>query len=201
MGQAEGVVDLLALLARIRSQRTNMVDNKNQYETAHRVLLELNTLPGSELPVQNFHAAIRSIQELGILGQQFWELNEVCKRDMPESYDLSWPQEKNRFPDIVPAGEMAPHHPELLIRVWNEMQTVPETVVLACHDGATASGLMVSAALMLEHLQATRRIDVVSAVRRARRTRPQFVCSLAQFEFLHSVMLAQVESMDTYVNI
>ncbi|KAF4528939.1 hypothetical protein B566_EDAN017077 [Ephemera danica] len=95
------------------------------------------------------------------------------------------------------AGEMAPHHPELLIRVWNEMQPVPETVILACHDGATASGLMVSAALMLEHLQATRRIDVVSAVRRARRTRPQFV----QFEFLHSVMLAQVESMDTYVNI
>ncbi|KAF4528285.1 hypothetical protein B566_EDAN011184 [Ephemera danica] len=70
-----------------------------------------------------------------------------------------------------------------------------------CSDGATASGLMVSAALMLEHLHAARIVDVASAVRRARRTRPQFIASLTQYEFLHTVALAEIENVDAYVNV
>ncbi|KAF4523533.1 hypothetical protein B566_EDAN013076 [Ephemera danica] len=287
MGQAEGVVDMLALLANMRSQRPNMVDNATQYETAHRVLLELNTLPGCEQPIKNFHATFRSLQGLGILQTQFWDLSDACRRDILKSNDQYWPKDKNRFPDIVPgtegrvlleragcsyinavyvdglrsrdrfvvtqlpltntlgdfwlmvwqreakmvvvlnvpeptfylkrskesrevsvlsvnhwrAGELTPHHPDSLVKLWSEMEGAPGTIVLACHDGATASGLMVSAALMLEHLHAAGIVDVASAVRRARRTRPQFITSLTQYEFLHTVALAEIENMDVYVNV
>jgi hypothetical protein len=67
-------------------------------------------------------------------------------------------------------------------------------------DGATASGLFVALAHLLEKINYEQICDVFSAARTVRQGREEFVQDWAQIEFLYKAAKVYVEEFDNYDN-
>ncbi|KAJ8980148.1 hypothetical protein NQ317_014642, partial [Molorchus minor] len=124
MAAREGFVDFLAVLEHIRSQRTNMVDNIEQYKLAHLAVLEC--LFGMETSIACNDDIDKEVTGLiradGIRKQmRYLENTEWQDRAMDTIWEVGkagvpdYP-EKNRFQEIVPEPQHLmylsyyPHH-------------------------------------------------------------------------------------------
>nr|XP_008195741.2 PREDICTED: receptor-type tyrosine-protein phosphatase C-like isoform X2 [Tribolium castaneum] len=91
-----------------------------------------------------------------------------------------------------------------LIMVWREMFSNSwkgtSQIVVTCYDGATASGLFVALAFLLEKINYEQECDVFSAIRAVRQSREQFVQEWGQVEFLYKAAKLYVEEFDNYHN-
>ncbi|KAF4518564.1 hypothetical protein B566_EDAN015375 [Ephemera danica] len=93
--------------------------------------------------------------------------------------------------------------PEDWVNIWRDVQLHSKTnlpIVVACHDGATASGLFVAASYVFENIDETGMVDVVSAVRNVRHNRPQFIAKYEQFEFLYEIASEYLNTYEIYAN-
>ncbi|XP_067211050.1 receptor-type tyrosine-protein phosphatase S-like isoform X2 [Linepithema humile] len=102
---AEGFVDVFAETASIRSERANMVDNKQQYLLAHLALVECLLSIPTALPCNMLPTRINELKKQLLVQQQrlqntAWQ-NEAL-RQVTVSYPLSERNRaKNRFPELI----------------------------------------------------------------------------------------------------
>ncbi|XP_044264222.1 uncharacterized protein LOC123011031 [Tribolium madens] len=97
-----------------------------------------------------------------------------------------------------------PRNPKDLIIVLKEMFNNSwkgtSQIVVTCYDGATASGLFVALAFLLEKINYEQKCDVFSAIRTVRQSREQFVQEWGQLEFLYKAAKVYIEEFDNYEN-
>ncbi|XP_037088770.1 receptor-type tyrosine-protein phosphatase mu-like isoform X2 [Pollicipes pollicipes] len=72
--------------------------------------------------------------------------------------------------------------------------------VVVCRNGVSGCGLFVTVCFVLDHLSEEQEVDVVMAVSAVRKSRPQFITDLHQFELCHDVALQWLEAFATYAN-
>ncbi|XP_070381519.1 receptor-type tyrosine-protein phosphatase kappa-like isoform X11 [Dermacentor albipictus] len=83
-------------------------------------------------------------------------------------------------------GDVAPPSVDLLVRLlgkverWQRKCTPEKPTVVACFNGATASGLFCAASFLADQLQAERHADILMAARTVRQHRPTFLHCLSQ---------------------
>ncbi|XP_063908267.1 uncharacterized protein LOC135126274 [Zophobas morio] len=87
-----------------------------------------------------------------------------------------------------------------LIHVWQKIMTCKGKIVVSCYDGATASGLFVAMAFVLEKINLDNCCDVFTAVRTVKQSRPQFVEHTEQLRYLYQVALEYIREFNTYQN-
>ncbi|XP_064604675.1 receptor-type tyrosine-protein phosphatase kappa-like [Liolophura sinensis] len=75
-----------------------------------------------------------------------------------------------------------------------------QPILVHCRDGLTNSGLFCAASFVLERLKLDRDVNIPQAVKQMRVARPQIITDLDQFQFLHQVALAYLETFHTYAN-
>ncbi|XP_015127271.1 receptor-type tyrosine-protein phosphatase S [Diachasma alloeum] len=104
---AEGVVDVFAETEAIRSQRANMVDNKQQYLLAHLTLVEcLLTLPtaiacNESLPAKIEEYRPRLLHQLQRLNESAWQ-DEALQSSASKPIEISKTNiPKNRYPELA----------------------------------------------------------------------------------------------------
>ncbi|XP_076679005.1 receptor-type tyrosine-protein phosphatase F [Andrena cerasifolii] len=90
-----------------------------------------------------------------------------------------------------------------LVTLWQAAERISRgdgpTVVL-CHDGVTGCGLYVALSFLLERMAVERECDVCLAIRAIRRSRPDFVQSLEQMEYLYDAAITYLQYFETYAN-
>ncbi|XP_046417564.1 receptor-type tyrosine-protein phosphatase delta-like [Neodiprion fabricii] len=104
-----------------------------------------------------------------------------------------WKCDRMRKPPVVTA----------LVSLWRESEKIRRNVapsLVLCQDGVTACGLYLALSFLLERMAVERECDVISAVRAVRRSRPKFVQSLEQFNYLYDAAINYHESFATYAN-
>ncbi|XP_063908279.1 receptor-type tyrosine-protein phosphatase S-like isoform X5 [Zophobas morio] len=87
-----------------------------------------------------------------------------------------------------------------LIHVWQKIMTCKGKIVVSCYDGATASGLFVALAFVLEKINLDNCCDVFTAVRTVKQSRAQFVEHTEQLRYLYQVALEYIREFNTYQN-
>ncbi|KAJ3647523.1 hypothetical protein Zmor_019395 [Zophobas morio] len=87
-----------------------------------------------------------------------------------------------------------------LIHVWQKIMTCKGNIVVSCYDGATASGLFVALAFVLEKINLDKCCDVFTAVRTVKQSRAQFVEHTEQLRYLYQVALEYTREFNTYQN-
>ncbi|XP_034178249.2 uncharacterized protein LOC117603333 [Osmia lignaria lignaria] len=90
----------------------------------------------------------------------------------------------------------------MLVTLWQAAEKISRggpTAVL-CHDGVTGSGLYLALSFLLERMAVERECDVCLAIRAIRRSRPDFVKSLEQMEYLYDAAITYLEYFETYAN-
>ncbi|XP_070381518.1 receptor-type tyrosine-protein phosphatase kappa-like isoform X10 [Dermacentor albipictus] len=93
-------------------------------------------------------------------------------------------------------GDVAPPSVDLLVRLlgkverWQRKCTPEKPTVVACFNGATASGLFCAASFLADQLQAERHADILMAARTVRQHRPTFLHCLNQYRLLYEVACA-----------
>ncbi|XP_072172635.1 receptor-type tyrosine-protein phosphatase T-like [Diadema setosum] len=73
-------------------------------------------------------------------------------------------------------------------------------ILVHCGDGEGATGTFVAASSVLDRLAAERVIDVFQACKRLRAVRQGAVASLAQYEFIYTIVKSYLDSFEVYVN-
>ncbi|XP_071512152.1 receptor-type tyrosine-protein phosphatase T-like [Diadema antillarum] len=73
-------------------------------------------------------------------------------------------------------------------------------VLVHCGDGEGATGTFIAASSVLDRLAAEKVIDVFPACKRLRAVRQGAVASLAQYEFIYTVVKSYLDSFEVYVN-
>eukprot|EP00057_Strongylocentrotus_purpuratus_P017913 XP_011672387.1 PREDICTED: receptor-type tyrosine-protein phosphatase T isoform X2 [Strongylocentrotus purpuratus] len=84
--------------------------------------------------------------------------------------------------------------------VWNEANAKDAPIMVHCKDGEGATGTFCSLSSVLERLNVEKLVDVFQACKRVRAIRRGAVASLAQYEFIHSVLRLYLDSYDIYEN-
>ncbi|XP_054920309.1 receptor-type tyrosine-protein phosphatase kappa-like isoform X2 [Dermacentor andersoni] len=93
-------------------------------------------------------------------------------------------------------GDVAPPSVDLLVRLlgkverWQRKCTPEKPTVVACFNGATASGLFCAASFLSDQLKAERHADILMAARTVRQHRPTFLPCLNQYRLLYEVACA-----------
>ncbi|KAJ3647514.1 hypothetical protein Zmor_019387 [Zophobas morio] len=95
---------------------------------------------------------------------------------------------------------LKPSYIKDLIHVWQKIITCKGKIVVSCYDGATASGLFVALAFLLEKINLDHCCDVFTAVRTVKQSRAQFVEHAEQLKYLYQVALVYVQEFSTYQN-
>lgn len=109
MAAKQGNVDMLNNLQKLREQRSNMVDNIEQYKLAHLVVLEClmglrTSILCDEDMDKNVQKLIRDRDykiQMNYLKETEWQ-DQAMKSIADVSEDLPIYPEKNRIPGIVP---------------------------------------------------------------------------------------------------
>ncbi|XP_059481280.1 uncharacterized protein LOC132200097 isoform X2 [Neocloeon triangulifer] len=102
MALQEGFVDVVKIFAKMRSQRANLVDNLNQYEFVHLVLLEAIAIPKLTIPCSQFATEYSFLMDFDKLQEYYERLGAVCQRDwMRAEKQAEIQAEKCRYPDII----------------------------------------------------------------------------------------------------
>ncbi|XP_059483040.1 receptor-type tyrosine-protein phosphatase C-like isoform X2 [Neocloeon triangulifer] len=331
MALAEGIVDVLALLTKMRSQRANMVDNHQQYEFVHLVLLEALVVPQFAVPCKDFHSEYESLTAFkgSKIIKQFKKINSICDKEWNRANKKAdIPAKICRYPDIVASsnqlvkifpygsvtqttflngvyvdgfrkkrpfiatqvplsntvehfwrtvqqhkvgqiivlnefgpmeGQYLPEGDEALnlgddlnISLQNEIELkygLSKTIVISengkspvitnvlctrnwavgqlcgigasslvelweetersrgsgvsvvvCHDGVTSSGLFLGVGFVLEKIKLEQQVDVALALRTLRHSRPNFISTVEQYQFLFKSAITYLQSFETYGN-
>ncbi|EFN73959.1 Receptor-type tyrosine-protein phosphatase kappa [Camponotus floridanus] len=90
-----------------------------------------------------------------------------------------------------------------MVTLWQAAERIARgdgPTVTLCHDGVTGCGLYLALSFLLERMAVERECDVCLAVRAVRRSRPDFVRSLEQLEFLYDAAVTYLEYFETYAN-
>lgn len=90
-----------------------------------------------------------------------------------------------------------------MVTLWQAAERIARgdgPTVTLCHDGVTGCGLYLALNFLLERMAVERECDVCLAVRAVRRSRPDFVRSLEQLEFLYDAAVTYLEYFETYAN-
>lgn len=111
MAAREGVLNPLKIVKKMRSQRSNMVDNVQQYKLAHLVVLECLVGMNTVLPCADINRSVDQLLKEGV-GKQMLYLQETQWQDQAmksfgdeeeeEEEEALIVTEKNRFQDIIP---------------------------------------------------------------------------------------------------
>ncbi|XP_065347378.1 receptor-type tyrosine-protein phosphatase S-like [Cloeon dipterum] len=331
MANAEGNIDVLGLLAKIRSQRANLVDNEQQFEFVHLVLYETLVVPQFSIPCSVFHSEYASLTERNNLRitKQFETLNEICEKGWNSGSGTSESvveADKCRYPDIVaaashlvkiypygsisrvtffngvyvdglkkkrqfiatqaplpntveqfwrlvqqhtiqyiqvlnrpgpmegyylpqigehlafgdfkvtamkevetkhcyvktvniapgnnqpfvayiasynwPVGQAAGPGAKDLVDIWEcaEKSNDNKIRLVVCHDGVTASGLLLGVGFVLEKIKLEQQVDAALAMRTLRQSRPKFIAHQEQFETLYQAAAIYLQEFETYGN-
>lgn len=106
----EGEVDLLKILASMRYNRVDMINDVEQYKLAHLVLLQCLSAKSTEIPCDKMRIVIPHILESETVSKQMKHLRETAWQDVAlgtpteiETELNSSVPEKNRFPHIFPS--------------------------------------------------------------------------------------------------
>jgi len=73
-------------------------------------------------------------------------------------------------------------------------------VVIICSDGVSRCGTYIASSIVLEYLKLEQSVDVFQSVRKIRSFRSQFVANSAHYKFIYDVILAYIDSFNTYSN-
>lgn len=90
-------------------------------------------------------------------------------------------------------GDVTPPSVDLLVRFlgkverWQRKCPPRNPTIVACFNGATASGLFCAASFLSDQLKAEKHADVLMAARTVRQHRPTFLPSLNQYRWLYEV--------------
>ncbi|XP_049275275.1 receptor-type tyrosine-protein phosphatase mu isoform X2 [Rhipicephalus sanguineus] len=93
-------------------------------------------------------------------------------------------------------GDVNPPSVDLLVRFlskverWQRKCPPKNPTIVACFNGATASGLFCAASFLADQLRAERHADVLMAARTVRQHRPTFLPCLNQYRLLYEVACA-----------
>ncbi|XP_037556992.1 receptor-type tyrosine-protein phosphatase mu-like isoform X2 [Dermacentor silvarum] len=93
-------------------------------------------------------------------------------------------------------GDVTPPSVDLLVRFlgkverWQRKCPPKNPTIVACFNGATASGLFCAASFLAEQLKAERHADILMAARTVRQHRPTFLPCLNQYRLLYEVACA-----------
>lgn len=93
-------------------------------------------------------------------------------------------------------GDVTPPSVDLLVRFlgkverWQRKCPPKNPTIVACFNGATASGLFCAASFLADQLKAERHADVLMAARTVRQHRPTFLPCLNQYRLLYEVACA-----------
>ncbi|KAK3089316.1 hypothetical protein FSP39_002684 [Pinctada imbricata] len=85
------------------------------------------------------------------------------------------------------------------VEAWKR-QSVCDTIMVQCLDGARCSGLYCTLSLVLDRLRMEQEVDVFHTVRRAQARRPEFVQSLDQYKLLYRIVSIHVDNHSIYAN-
>ncbi|XP_043262792.1 receptor-type tyrosine-protein phosphatase F-like [Colletes gigas] len=91
----------------------------------------------------------------------------------------------------------------MLMSLWQASEKIPRgdgPTVVVCHDGVTGCGLYLALSFLLEKMAVERECDVCLAIRAVRRSRPDFVRSLEQMEYLYDATITYFKYFETYAN-
>ncbi|XP_012274065.1 receptor-type tyrosine-protein phosphatase S isoform X2 [Orussus abietinus] len=102
-----------------------------------------------------------------------------------------------------PGRNQEPPPPITLVSLWQATERIPRgdgPMVTLCHDGITGCGLFLAMSFLLERMTVERECDVCLAIRAVRRSRPEFVQPLEQFEYLYDVTVTYMQYFETYAN-
>lgn len=93
-------------------------------------------------------------------------------------------------------GDVTPPSVDLLVRFlgkverWQRKCPPKNPTIVACFNGATASGLFCAASFLADQLKAERHADILMAARTVRQHRPTFLPCLNQYRLLYEVACA-----------
>ncbi|XP_064604746.1 receptor-type tyrosine-protein phosphatase U-like [Liolophura sinensis] len=82
---------------------------------------------------------------------------------------------------------------------WQQ-QSQNRPILVHCLDGVTKSGLFCVASSVRERLKVDQEVNILQTVKQMRIHRPEIITDLEQFRFLHKLVLAYLESFQTYSN-
>ncbi|RZC38749.1 receptor-type tyrosine-protein phosphatase F-like [Asbolus verrucosus] len=108
MAAKEGAVDMLKNLQKLRDQRSNMVDNIQQYKLAHLVILECLVGVQTSIPCHEIEESVNKLLQRGEIASQLRYLEETAWQDQSmksvalKKHTLEVVKEKNRFQTIIP---------------------------------------------------------------------------------------------------
>ncbi|KAK9883921.1 hypothetical protein WA026_004861 [Henosepilachna vigintioctopunctata] len=108
MAAKEGVIDILNNLQKLREQRSNMVDNVEQFKLVHLIVLESLMGLHTSIPINDIEKAITKLIneeeykiQMDYLRETEWQDQAMMSLEDMEEEFITYP-EKNRFQDIVP---------------------------------------------------------------------------------------------------
>nr|KAF7433901.1 hypothetical protein H0235_002092 [Vespula pensylvanica] len=104
-----------------------------------------------------------------------------------------WESGRNKDPPPVIA----------LVTLWQaagRIARIDSPTVVLCHDGVTGCGVYLALSFLLERMAVERECDVCLAIRAVKRSRPDFVRSLKDMEYLYNAALIYTEYFETYAN-
>ncbi|CAB3387660.1 Hypothetical predicted protein, partial [Cloeon dipterum] len=104
MVRSHGRMDIINIFTRMRSQRANLVDNWNQYEFAHLVLLEIIANPKFEISCDRFTEEYNNLKANNKknLKESFSKLKDICERDfMRVETPVKNETDKCRYPEFI----------------------------------------------------------------------------------------------------
>ncbi|XP_026666745.1 receptor-type tyrosine-protein phosphatase T-like isoform X2 [Ceratina calcarata] len=93
-----------------------------------------------------------------------------------------------------------------LVTLWKTAMRISREegpIVVLCHDGVTGCGLYLALSFLLKRMTIESECDVCLAIRTIRKSRPDFVNSLEQMEYLYDAAITYLmyfENSETYAN-
>ncbi|XP_043244184.1 receptor-type tyrosine-protein phosphatase mu-like [Amphibalanus amphitrite] len=102
-----------------------------------------------------------------------------------------------------PAGSL-PSAEQLVVLHSAYERSLPHSyggvTTVVCRSGVTGCGLFIASSFVMDQLAEEQEIDVVMAVSTVRKSRPQFIGTLKQFELCYDAALAWLKAFDIYSN-
>ncbi|XP_030851758.1 receptor-type tyrosine-protein phosphatase epsilon [Strongylocentrotus purpuratus] len=114
------------------------------------------------------------------------------ERQITQLQYLGWPNDS-----LVPRSKM--DFFELLTQVDNN-NTSEKKFLVVCMDGVGASPTFLAANAAIDRVREDKTVDIFSAVKRLRKSRPGVVDELERYEFCYDVLAAYQDSVQTYAN-
>ncbi|XP_018393883.1 PREDICTED: receptor-type tyrosine-protein phosphatase U-like [Cyphomyrmex costatus] len=102
-----------------------------------------------------------------------------------------------------PGKDQPPPPVITMVTLWQAAERIARSdgpTVTLCHDGVNGCGLYLALSFLLERMAVERECDVSLAVRAVRRSRPDFVHSLEQLEYLYDAAETYLKYFETYAN-